>query len=198
MFCVGLTGNVGSGKSTAISFFKALGITTISADDISKSLTQPNTLAFQEIVHHFGKKALTSTGLLNRTYLREIIFNDKKERLWLENLLHPLIREAIELEVKQARSVYSVIEIPLLFNREQYPYLNRILVIQAQTKHQLSRIVKRDLCTEEQALAILDIQPCDKERSAIADDIVMNNTTLSDFQDKITMLHEQYLKLARQ
>jgi len=92
IYCVGLTGNIASGKSTVAQIFTDLGIDVINADHIAKELTVKNSQALKEIVTHFGIGVLNDEGQLNRRVLRELIFNNSLERLWLENLLHPLIR----------------------------------------------------------------------------------------------------------
>ncbi|STX28932.1 dephospho-CoA kinase [Legionella beliardensis] len=196
MFCVGLTGNIGSGKSTAISIFKSLGAAVIIADDIAKELTMPNQPAFKLIKEHFGAQIITETGQLNRAQLRTIIFNHAEERIWLENLLHPLIRKQIMINVFNSQGPYAVIEIPLLYSRIDYPYLDRILVILADFKTQLARILQRDLCTEEQALAILATQSNETLRRELADDIVINDNSLEQLQHDIRKLHGKYLQLA--
>ena len=121
MYAVGLTGNIGAGKTTALQYFKELGAMVISADDIAKKLTQPNTTPFNAIIDYFGKKILTKHGEIDRKALRNRIFNEKKDRVWLENLLHPLIRQSIESHLKKHHEPYAVIEIPLLTDKDHYP-----------------------------------------------------------------------------
>lgn len=130
-YCVGLTGNIATGKSTVATIFKQLEIEVISADCIAKQLTTKGQAAYTEIAAHFGSEILAADGQLNRRSLREIIFADKNERLWLENLLHPLIRKGIEEQISLCKSAYCVIEIPLLVDKVNYPYLNKILLIAA-------------------------------------------------------------------
>lgn len=196
MFCVGLTGNIGSGKTTAISFFKSLGADVIIADIIARDLTAIDQPAFKEIVTHFGYGILNDEGQLNRVHLRTLISKDEKERLWLEQLLHPLIQKTIKLSADKCSGPYCIIEIPLLINRLTYPYLDRILVILSNSETQINRIISRDSCSQEQALAMLALQPNEKDRRALADDIIINNNSLNDLQKKIIKLHTKYLQLA--
>ena len=196
MFCIGLTGTIASGKSTVAACFKALGIQVISADAISKALTAPNQPALQQILEHFGSSILTHTGELNRRALRELIFTQATERVWLENLLHPLIRQQIEIDIQTCNSPYCIIEIPLLKNKLDYPYLNRVLLILADSEVQMARIIMRDQCSKKHASSILASQPGENQYRALADDVVFNNASLDILKEKIVLLHAGYLTLA--
>ena len=196
MFCVGITGNIGSGKSTAISFFDSLGITVINADKISRDLTKAGKPAFLEIRHHFGESVLNQYGELNRPLLRQLVFSEANQRLWLENLLHPLIRESIKEQVSSATSPYCAIEIPLLSKRSDYPYLDRILVIIADKDKQIARVMQRDNCSETDALAILSSQPSETLLKQLADDLLLNNDSKAQLNNKLMKLHDKYLHFA--
>ncbi len=196
MFCVGLTGSIASGKSTVLGFFKSLGAEILSADVIAKALTTKEQPAFKKIVSHFGEDILTSSGELNRRHLRELIFKEPRERLWLENLLHPLIRKEIETKINQFKSPYCLIEIPLLTDKANYPYLNRILVVEASPEQLISRYLARDQGTKEELHAILSTQTNAIDKRFIADDLLMNTDSLLHLQEKVRTLHEQYLQYA--
>ncbi len=196
MYCVGLTGNIASGKSTVASYFAALGIDIISADEIAKQLTHKNQPAFQAIVAHFGEAAVATTGELDRRYLRHVIFQHPTERLWLENYLHPLIRKQIEIHVNAVTSPYCIIEIPLLTNRSLYPYLKRVLLVEAEKKQQINRLATRDNSSKKDALAILATQANQQYLHELADDILTNTDSLAELQKQVTLLHEQYLAYA--
>lgn len=198
MYCVGLMGNIASGKSTVASFFKRQEIDVISADKIARELTASNQPAFYSIVNHFGHSIINGAGELDRQTLRAIIFSDPKQRLWLEKLLHPLIREHILHKITEVQSPYCLIEIPLLNDRADYPYLNRVLLVMADREQQVERVMLRDKVSREQALAILAAQPKDLKRREFADDIIINNGSLSELSKKIEKLHHQYLELATQ
>lgn len=198
MYCVGLTGNIASGKSTVASFFKTRGIKVISADEIARKLTKPRQTALIKIENHFGNSVIRATGELDRAALREIIFADPKQRLWLEKLLHPLIRQDIANEIMTTNSPYCVIEIPLLNDPKNYPYLNRILLVLAERELQIERVMRRDNSTRKQALQILATQIEDLNRREIADDIVINDGSLNALEKKIENLHYQYLQFASQ
>ena len=197
MYCVGLTGQIASGKSTAASYFAALGIEIISADKVAKTLTTRKQTAFQEIVSHFGNFLVQANGELDRNKLRELIFQNRDNRLWLENLLHPLIRSAILQAIDEVKSPYVIIEIPLLNDKKHYPYLNRILLIQTTKQQQIERFIARDNGTKEQISAILAAQPDENKLHELADDRVVNAGTTEEFLEKITELHQNYLRYAK-
>lgn len=198
MYCVGLTGNITSGKSTAIRYFQSLGVPVIIADDVARELTIPGQPTVELIKQHFGGTIVNAYGELNRAALRQIIVKDAKQRRWLENLLHPLIRQKIEQKANQFAAAYCVIEIPLLLKRSDYPYLNRVLAILADDEILVKRVMQRDQCTKQQAQAILAIQPTNAERRQIADDVLLNQGSVQDLQREIDRLHEQYLLAAQQ
>lgn len=199
MFSVGLTGTIASGKSTAATFFKDLGVNLISADEIARELTVAGHPALQAIEKHFGTRVIAMNGELDRKALRQIIFQDAQERLWLERLLHPLIRQAIQTRIYETTSAYCVVEIPLLNNRQDYPYLNRVLLLLADQEAQIKRLMRRDNCSREQALTILATQASnDVKKKELADDIILNNGSISELSTKIEALHYQYLQWAKQ
>lgn len=196
VYCIGLTGHLASGKSTVAHYFAQLGVDVIHADEIAKELTARNQPAYREIIHHFGTAVLTSAGELDRRHMRQLIFSKPDERIWLENLLHPLIRKEIEYKVNQSQAPYCLIEIPLLTERSHYPYLNRVLLVQTTPEQQISRFVIRDNGTKEDALAILATQPDKTKLLKMADDILMNTGSVEGLQEKIRVLHNQYLGYA--
>lgn len=193
MYCVGLTGNIASGKSTVAAYFAALGVDVISADAIAKQITAKTQPALQEIINHFGESVIASTGELDRPYLRQLIFKHPAERVWLENYLHPLIRTQIEAEVQKAKSPYCLIEIPLLRDRSLYTYLNRVLLVEAKTDQQIERLITRDNSSEKESLAILATQADRHALHKLADDILENTGSLAQLQKKVKQLHKLYL-----
>ncbi|MBA4696005.1 MAG: dephospho-CoA kinase [Legionella sp.] len=201
MYVVGLTGNIGTGKSTVANMFKEHGAAVLSADTIAREVTRPSEPAWQEIINHFGNEIVCASGEINRSALREIIFQRPTERTWLEALLHPLIRSRI-LEVLALQSVnqkitYSVVEIPLLLKREDYPYLNRVLLIVAPEQQKISRLMKRDGHSEAEALAILATQPKETLQRTFADDILNNDGDHIELGKQVSLLHIKYLEDAQ-
>lgn len=195
VYCIGLTGDIASGKTTAANLFSQLGIEVIHADQISRELTQnPNIL--KKIVNHYGLTILNQDNELNRKELRSIIFANPKERVWLESLLHPLIREEIKRRVAHCITPYCIVEIPLLITKENYPYINRILLMTASLETQIMRVMQRDHCSKKQALAILDAQPDKTLRLKNTDDLIINDLDIEKLSATINKLHHKYLKLS--
>ena len=195
--CFGLMGQIASGKSTVATYFQDLGINVISADAISRELTAKNTAAFHAILDHFGNSIETEHGDLDRKKLRSLIFHDSHERLWLENLLHPLIRKEIASRIDAATSSYVIIEIPLLNNPDDYPYLQRILLVEADRAQQIDRCMQRDRCTEAEAEAILSTQADIEKQRAIATDVIINSGSLNSLREKIMAFHELFCKTSK-
>ncbi len=192
MFCVALTGNVATGKSTVADTFKKEGAEVISADKIAKELTLKGNPAYQRIVDHFSEDILADNDQLDRKALRQIIFSQPEEKKWLENLLHPLIRDEIEEQVSQSSAPYVIVEIPLHFDPKDYPYIDRVLLVTSPDHLQIERIMERDNCNKAQAKAMLKNQPDLETRMQIADDVIENSGDLDALQKKVKRLHEKY------
>ncbi len=197
MYVVGLTGGIGSGKSAAARFFKELNITVIDADEIAKHLlNEPN--ISQVVIDHFGPKICDKHGALNRYTLRDLIFTDAIARHWLEDFLHPQIRERIIKLIDSSPSPYTIVVIPLLVETQKENYVNRILVLDVPESTQISRITQRDGITLDEAQLILAAQASRKTRLGFADDVIENVDTLATLKNKIHGLHDYYLQIARQ
>lgn len=197
MLIIGLTGGIGSGKSTVARLFADKGIPVIDADVIARHLTMPNEPALHAIVDHFGIPILQKDGSLNRTALRDIVFNNPAERQWLEQLLHPLIREKISQELASISASglcppYCLVVIPLLLETGAYPFLDRILVVDAPESLQIERIIARDNTPSDNARAIITAQTTREERLKHANDVIINEGSLADLLPQIDKLHGQY------
>lgn len=197
MLVVGLTGVIGSGKTMVATLFEKKGVTIIDADKISRDLTIKNSPCYQKIIAHFGETILLSNQKIDRSQLRQKIFNSPKQKKWLENLLHPLIMQRMEEMSRNASGAYSICVIPLLKNKKQFPFLNRILVIDCNPELSLQRIIERDHLSREEALKIQRAQIDQETRLALADDVILNDNGANDLQQKIDQLHLQYLDLSK-
>ena len=195
-YCVALTGTTASGKSTAAAYFKSKGACVLSADAYAKALTAKGEAAFEEIKRHFGESILTEDGELNRRALRQRITTDEQARHWLEQCLHPRIRKAIAHDIQEVTSPYCMIEIPLLTQRNDYPYLDRVLLIESDDQTQIDRIIARDNCSSLEARALLLTQPHQDAHRSLADDLVINNQSLKAFKYTLAQLHKRYLQAA--
>ncbi len=196
-YTVVVTGTIASGKSTATNYFKQQGIEVIRADDIARQLTTTGTPALEAISAHFGTSMLNNDGTLNRRALRNIIVAHPDERKWLEDYLHPQIRTQLEAEMANVKSPYVIIEIPLLRRREDFPYINQVLLLEVNQATQIQRLMARDACTETEAVSMINIQPCQTVRRALADDVIQNNSDEARFESLLHALHERYLKAAQ-
>jgi len=192
---IGLTGGIGSGKSTAADFFAELGIPVIDADTIAHQLTISTHPIFTKIVHHFGNTVLDSNGQLKRAKLRELIFSDTTAREWLENLLHPVILQEMAQRLQTVTTSYCILVIPLLAEKKLAPFVDRVLVIDAPENLQIQRTQQRDKLTLAQINSVLQTQTSRAERLALADDIIYNDGDLAKLKQQVTQLHKRYLSL---
>ncbi|GAA5317761.1 MAG: dephospho-CoA kinase [Candidatus Pelagadaptatus aseana] len=194
---IGLTGGIGSGKTAVSDHFGSLGITIVDADIASRVVVEKGKPALDAIAKKFGPDILTSAGELNRPLLREKIFANPDDKLWLEQLLHPLIGEEIRQQLENSSSPYTVFVSPLLLETEQHKLANRILLVDVAEELQLQRTMARDNNSQEQVKAIMASQASRHTRREMADDIVINDSTLEALHSKIEDLHQQYLTLAK-
>ena len=191
---VALTGTIASGKTTVARFFQKQGIPVISTDAIAKSMTQPHQDAYHQIIEHFGP-SIVANDTLNRTVLRDIISCDSNAKQWLESLLHPRIKARLHDIVKEYQTnpeiPYVIVEIPLLFDKNDYPYVKRVLLVSSSRSVQISRIMARDKVS--QAEAMLNIQGREAEYQALANDILFNDGDLSSLEKNVVTQHQLYL-----
>lgn len=195
-YVVALTGGIGSGKSTVANFFAALGVPIIDADLIARDLVKPNTPAYQAIVARWGDDILLPNGELNRPVLREHIFNNPSDKIWLENLLHPLIRETITKDIQKIDSPYCIVVIPLL--AEHYSHyqamINEVIVIDVTPEQQLARTMARDPSSASLIERILASQSTRIDRLKIAQTVLSNQEELATIEKKVFDLHTMLLK----
>ena len=195
---IGVTGGIGSGKTAVTDYFATLGITVVDADQAARIVVEPGQPALEKIAHRHKGILQEEDGSLNRRKLRDIIFASDSERVWLEQLLHPLIREQIITELKASVSPYSILVSPLMIETDQHLLADRVLVVDVPVELQIARTISRDNMTEEQARSILAKQATREERREKADDIVDNSQSLEQLYPQLDKLHQHYLKLAGQ
>lgn len=197
MLRVGLTGGIGSGKTTVANFFQELGIQIIDSDEIAKSLTNKNQPIYNEVVKRYGDKILTEDAEINRRELRAIIFSDHNEKRWLEDLLHPLIKQKIQEEVAKSTSPYCIVVIPLLIETGAYDLVDRVLVVDASVQKQILRTTQRDKTSSVFVVDIIKSQASREERMSIATDIIYNEGDLEELKNKVYQQHLKYLEIAK-
>ncbi len=195
---IGLTGGIGSGKTTASDYFAALGVPIIDTDILSRELVVPGESGLQEIVKLFGDQVLDPDGQLNRDAVRELVFSDTTKRLQLEDILHPRIRDLALERALQAKTPYCLIVIPLLVETRYPIELDRILVIDTLEGNQFEWVAERDGLDKSQIEAVLASQASREERLAVADDVVINDGNMDHFYRELDKLHVAYLELASQ
>lgn len=195
-FIVGLTGGIGSGKSTVATLFADNGITLVDADVVARQVVAPGSPALAAIAEHFGRTVLQADGQLNRAALRLQVFSDEAARQWLNQLLHPLIREQMQQQLAAATSPYVLWVVPLLLENGLNQDCDRVLVVDAPADTQRQRVLARDASAD--ADAIMARQLSRRERLAAADDIIDNSGTPDALAEQVDVLHQRYLSLAAQ
>lgn len=193
-FVLGLTGGIGSGKSAATDQFASHGIEIVDADVIAREVVEPGQPALAAIADHFGPNILLENGGLDRGQLRQLIFSDPAEKDWLENCLHPLIRETIQAKLAEAKPPYVILSAPLLLENNLQTLTDRVLIIDCPVDTQISRVLSRDGSNRETIEQIIQQQISREERLARGDDIIDNNGTLLALQQAVDHYHSKLLK----
>lgn len=196
-FIVGLTGGIGSGKSTAAQMFGELGAAVVDTDAISHALTGPGGAAMPALRDAFGPGAMRSDGGLDRVAMREKVFSDAAARERLEGILHPLIRLEAERRIATAVAPYVLLVVPLLLETGNYlGLLHRLLVVDVCVEVQISRTMERSRLTREAVAAIAAAQIDRQSRLAAADDVIDNNRDEHFLRAQVERLHAAYVQLA--
>ena len=193
---VGLTGGIGSGKSTVAEAFRQLGIDTVDADLASRKVVEPGMPALTAIAEHFGSAIIQADGNLDRAALRHIIFTDPAHKQWLESLLHPLIRDWIVQQLQASTSPYVILESPLLFETDQYQLVDKTVLVDVPVELQIERACARDGNQTDQIQRIIDAQLPRQEKLSRADLVVDNSPPLDSLAQRVAALHETLLSLA--
>lgn len=196
-YLVGLTGGIGSGKTTVANLFVELGAGIVDTDEVAKALTVPGAPAVDEIREHFGAEYVTSEGALDRNRMRKLVFGSDNARRELESILHPRIRMESQRLIAKAAAPYVIVVVPLLLETGNYRELaHRVLVVDCAPETQVERVMRRSGLSREDVLSIMATQIPRDERLRNADDIVDNEGDLAALRPQIPPLHRQYLKFA--
>jgi len=196
---VGLTGGIGSGKTTVAELFAELGADVVDTDEIARALTGPGEAAMADIARRFGPQYVTADGALNRARMRKLAFEDARARKDLESILHPLIRCEAERRVANSTAPYVVLVVPLLFESGAYQKLvRRVLVVDSDQATRIERVRRRNKLPYEEILAIMASQVSQAERLRRADDVIRNEGELATLEPQVATLHRKYLDLAAQ
>lgn len=199
---LGVTGGIGSGKTAATDYLQQLGVTVVDADVVAREVVEPGTPALQAIADYFGSDAIIATGeqagRLNRPWLRQCVFADPAQRLALEAITHPAIRDSLRQQLAAATSRYAVLASPLLWESGQVNLVQHTLLIDATEATQMQRASSRDGVSPAQIEAIMKAQWSRAQRLARADDIISNEGSLAELHARLDALHAHYLELATQ
>lgn len=195
---IGLTGGIASGKTTVANLFEQeFGIEIVDADVVARQVVEPGSAGLEQITQHFGPEVIEADGTLNRARLREIIFADPSQKEWLNNLLHPMIREQMLQQLETVQSDYALLVIPLMVENNLQSLADKIVVVDVDPETQIQRTVERDQVDQQQAEAIVASQASREQRLAIADYVIKNNTKNQKLLYQITELHKKFLEMCR-
>jgi dephospho-CoA kinase len=198
IFCVGLTGGIGSGKTTAAEMFRDLGAAVVDTDAISRELTGARGAAIAAIREQFGPEYVAADGSLERGPMRRLVFGNAAAREALEAILHPLIRGEARAQVESALAPYVILVVPLLFETGAYADLvQRVVVVDCSEEKQVERATRRGGISAEEARAIMASQLPRGARRTRADDVLDNEAGTEALREQVAALHARYLALAR-
>ncbi len=197
MLRVGLTGGIGSGKSTVAALFAGHHVPLIDADEISRHLVGRGQIAHDMIIKTFGTEVLHANGEIDRARLRERVFGNAADRALLEAIIHPLVRKEIEARLPQLRAPYCVIVIPLLVEANLADLVDRVLVVDCSESQQIERVRARNGLSENQIQHIMAAQVGRAERLRHADDVISNNGDREQLAVLVDQLHNRYLGLSK-
>ena len=196
MLRIGLTGGIGSGKSSVAALFAELGMPVIDMDVLAREVVKPGQPALQEIKKIFGAQICNEDDELNRRELRDIIFSDPDKRKQLEDIVHPRIRERVKNLIDELGTPYCIIVIPLLFETGRQDTIDRILVVDTSIENQLQRTMQRDNISEDYVQNIIATQVDRQTRLDQADDVINNTGDIIRLKDQVNRLHQRYLELS--
>lgn len=193
---LGLTGGIGAGKTLVSNHLAALGIEIVDADVIARDVVAIGSDGLNAIEQHFGKTILLDDGSLNRAKLREIIFADSEQKSWLNNLMHPLIRQNITAQLDAATSPYVVLSAPLLFENKLDALCDHTLLVDVPVEVQLVRTANRDSVSTEQVKNIIAAQMSREDKQQKADSIIDNHRDIDSVLIDVEELHHAFLQQA--
>ncbi len=197
---LGLTGGIGTGKTTASNTFKSLGCKIVDADIIARELVAPKSFALGKIIEYFGENARNDDGSLNRKYLRSRVFLNSDDKKFLDNLLHPLITNKIKEEIIETSDApYIVLVAPLLFENKLENLADYILCMDIDNETQIARIIERDKCSLEIAQSIVNSQLGREIKIKRSNEVIKSNFKTPELlEDFIKTRHQEYLKKSKQ
>lgn len=187
-----LTGGIASGKSTVSDEFVRLGVELVDTDVLARQVVEKGTNGLQQLVDVFGKSILTQKGGLNRSKLRRLVFADDNRRHQLNQILHPLIHQAVVERLEQVSCLIAMVVIPLYTGQEQYDWFDRVCVVDVAENIQLERLLQRDSIDESLARQMIGSQIGRKQRLSLADDVLNNNGDKQGLIKRVGLLMDFY------
>ena len=195
MLKVGITGGIGSGKTTVCRVFEVLGIPVFYADDAAKSIMNTNARLRENIIKGFGKDSYTVNGDLDRAYIAAIVFSNKEQLVKLNALVHPAVFRAFESWVAEQKDVpYVLKEAALLFESDAYKMCDQSILVKSPEALKFERIMVRDQITLEEVRLRMDRQFSDEKKEKMADHLITNNEQLL-LVPQILALHRHFIQM---
>jgi len=196
-YVVAITGGIASGKTTVANLFhEQFSVDIVDADVVAREVVEVGSRGLSEISRHFGGEVLHPDGSLNRPALRERVFSSEQEKSWLNNLLHPMIRQKMQHDLSKITAPYALLVVPLLVENQLQSMADRILVVDVSPEEQIRRTMSRDNVPEHQVKSILASQAAREERLRFADDVIVNAGEHQQLLSEIADLHQLYSELA--
>jgi len=193
---IGITGGIGSGKTTVANLFADVGVPVIDADDLARRAVARGEPGYGEIVEHFGSEILDEAGELDRRKMREHVFSDPGKRARLEAIVHPRVYAMMKQLLDNLECPYAIVVVPLLIETGGREIVDRVLVVDSPEELQIERTLRRDGTTREGVERILAAQTDRRSRLAAADDVIENAASESDLKDEVISWHHRYLEEA--
>ena len=193
---IGVTGGIGSGKTTVANLFSSLGAPVIDADELARQVVAPGQPAYEEILQHFGTTILSKSGELDRRRLRERIFSEPAKRDRLEEIVHPRVYAQMKRLLDCLEAPYAIVVVPLLIESGARDLVDRVLVVDSPEELQIERTQRRDGTTRAAVKKILAAQLDRGARLSAADDVIENDASVEALGKVVCRLHRQYLSEA--
>jgi dephospho-CoA kinase len=190
---IGVTGGIGSGKTTVADLFSSLGVPVIDADELARQVVVPGQPAYEEILQHFGPTVLTKSGELDRRQLRERVFSDTTKRARLEAIVHPRVYAEMKQQLDCLETLYAMVVVPLLIESGGMELVDRVLVVDSPEELQIERAYRRDGTSRAAIEKILAAQLDRNSRLSAADDVIVNDASVEALEEEVSRLHRQYL-----
>ena len=196
MFLVALTGGIASGKSTVSAMLEAHGAEVIDADIIAREVVEPGTAGLESIVQVFGKEILNTDGTLSRAKLASLVFGSQEERLKLESILHPMIKDRVMQLIRSSSARVVIYVVPLLVEaRVDYPF-DLVVTVESGVETQVKRLIETRGLNTQEAKGRIQAQATEQQRVARADVRLDGSSTIADLEKDVSKLWERILSLA--